>query len=398
MLSIAGATGEMPRAVLCGKLISMAGAEHSGPQLVSIEAGLVAGVRPAQPEDATAAGVLDLSDKIVIPGLIDAHTHLDFDVLAGNEAAQGAVDDATLLLRMVDRAAVNLKWGVTGVRLLGSRNFMDLALRRAIDAGAIPGPRIVTATRGISSSLGVSANNPSIDSEADMRRLIRENIARGADLIKVFHSGWLGSGEDACAPLFSYGELCAAVDEAHRYGRTITAHSYGGLSADECISAGVDCIEHGFMMTRKQFDQAAEKGIWIVPTLGVMTAEPGIPELPHWSDRIRKRLLQGRADSWASVAMLRDSGVRFALATDAVHGGVADEAGYGVRGGLSTTQALRSVTVDAAEVSGWAGKGGIVAPGAFADMVALDADPLVDIGALKQVHAVLKAGAVVARH
>lgn len=395
MLRIAETPSVQVQRVLCGRLLTM-DAPLEGPQVIEIEGDKIKGIRPATPADRGASDTLDLSHLTVLPGLIDAHTHLDFDVLAGNEAAQANVDDATLLLRMVTNAAINLRHGVTAVRLLGSRDFLDITLRRAIDAGQFPGPRIVTATRGIMSSMSFSANNPSLDGKDALRAAIRENIRRGADLIKLFHSGHLGGGEDACAPHFAFDELCAAVEESHRHGRTVTVHAYGGKSVDECIEAGVDCIEHGFLMAPDQYTRAAAKGIQIVPTLGVMTAEPGLAELPHWSDELRAKMLWGRQMSWDSVALLRDSGAMFALATDAVQGGVADEAGYGVRGGLSIDAALRSVTVWAAEISGLAGKAGVVAPGAWADLIAVEGDPLADITKLKNPRIVLKGGCVVA--
>jgi imidazolonepropionase-like amidohydrolase len=380
--------------ILCGALRPMTGAIPLGPQLIEVAGDRIRSVRPATDADRGAPDVLDLAACTVVPGLIDAHTHLDFDVLAGNEGAQAAVDDATLLLRMVDRAAETLRHGVTAVRLLGSRAFLDIVLRRAVDAGDLPGPRMITATRGLTTSHSVSPNTLTVDGIDAIRRSIRENVARGADLVKIFHSGAIGSGEDATAPFFSFAELQAAVDEAHRYGRTVTAHAYGGVSVDECLEAGVDCIEHGFLMHRAQYDRAAEQGVWIVPTLGVLTAEPGIPELPHWSDEVRGRLLRGREMAWQSVGHLKASGVRFALGTDAIHGRVDLEALYGVKGGLSNLEALEAVTVSAAEVSGLRGEAGVIAPGAFADLVALGGDPLDDIAALQDVRAVVKGGAV----
>lgn len=395
MLMIDDGRNKPVRQILCGSVLTMTGERVDGPQVIEIEGDRIRAVRPRQDTDKTAEGTLDLSQLTVVPGLIDAHTHLDFDVLAGNEPAQAAVNDATLLLRMVDRAVANLRRGVTAVRLVGSRNFLDIALRKAIADGDLPGPRIVTATRGLTSSHSPSPNNPTADGEETIRRLIRENIRNGADLIKIFHSGSVGGGEDSCAPLYSYAELCAAVDESHRYGRTITAHAYGGLSVDECIEAGIDCIEHGFFMTAEQYDRAAAKGIWVVPTLGVMTTEPGIPELPHWDDEIRRRLLGAREASWKSVGLLRASGARFALATDAIHGGVAKEAIYGAKGGLTNMEALASVTSSAAEVSGLKGKAGVIAPGAWADLLAIEGDPREDLVALENVRTVLKGGRIV---
>lgn len=394
MLTIDDGNGRAPRRILCGKLLTMTSAPAEGPQLIELDGDKIVRVRPLG-DDKAGEGDLDLLRYTVLPGLIDAHTHLCFDVLAGNEPQQAAVSDSELLLRMVNRAAVNLKHGVTGVRLVGSRNFSDVALRKDIESGALPGPRIVTATRGINSSLTPFPNNPTVDGSEMMRRVIRENIHRGADLIKIFHSGSVGSGADSCAPIFSYAELCAAVDEAHRYGRTITAHAYGRLSVDECIEAGIDCIEHGFFMSPEQYARAAEKGIWIVPTLGVMTTEPGIPDMPHWSDFIRGRLMEARDATWKSIGLLKASGVKFALATDAIHGGVAKEAIMGGQGGLTNLEALTSITSAAADVSGWQGKAGVVVPGAWADILAVEGDPLEDLAALENVRAVVKGGRVV---
>ncbi|MEC9433614.1 MAG: amidohydrolase family protein [Pseudomonadota bacterium] len=397
MLTLDGTRPRPVTRILCGALIPMTGPDPEGRQVIEIEGERIRAIRPATPDDAGDPEILDLSDKTVLPGLIDPHTHLDFDVLAGDEAGQAAIDDATMLLRMVDRAGVNLAAGVTSVRLLATRNFMDIPLRRAIDAGAIPGPRIVTATRGITTSRFAHANNVAADGEVAIRRVIRENTARGADQIKLFHSGSVGGGEDPCAPLYSVAELAAAVDEAHRGGRFITVHAYGGHSVDDCLDAGVDCIEHGFLMRPDQYDRAAELGTWIVPTLGVFLAEPGIPDLPHWSDEIRSRLMRAREASWGSIEQLRRSGARFALSTDAIHGGVIEEAIYGVRGGLTARAALEAITARAAEVSGLGGQAGIVAPGAFADLVAVNGDPVADLARLRAPCIVIKGGAVVAR-
>lgn len=389
------ASGDAIRYVLCGSLLPMNGSRPEGPQLLELAGGSVVAVRPARPEDRHQPHLLDLSSLTVVPGLIDAHTHLDFDVLASNEAAQAAVDDATLLLRMIDRGAVNLRRGVTAVRLVGSRNFLDIALRRAFDSGDLPGPRIVTATRGITSALSPSANNEAVDSPWAIRRVVRENIRRGADLIKIFHSGHIGGGEDSTAPLFSLEELAAAVDEAHRYGRAITAHAYGGQSVDECLATGVDHIEHGLLMTADQYARAAERGTWIIPTLGVFTTEPGIPELPHWSAPIRERLLKGREASWRSVALLKASGARFALGTDAIHGAAIEEARFAASAGLTNEEALAAITVSAAELCGLGGRAGVVAPGAYADLVAVAGNPLQDLRTLQRARVVLKGGRVV---
>jgi imidazolonepropionase-like amidohydrolase len=380
--------------ILCGALVTMSGESPGGPQLIAVDDGTVSGIRPA-PAGQLPDDCVDLSRYTVLPGLIDAHTHLDFDVLAGREPEQAAVTDHVLALRMAEKGAVNLRNGVTTVRLLGTRNFIDLDIRRAFDTGALPGPRIVTATRGLMSSRGSHVNTVAVDGADAIRAAIRQNVARGADVIKVFNSGEVGSGLDPCVSWFIRPELDTFVHEAHRCGLPITAHAYGGSSVDDCLDAGVDHIEHGLFMTAAQYGRSADQGTWVVPTLGVFVTDPGLAEHPWRTERIRMRLLQAREASWKSVALLKRAGVRFALTTDAIHGKVAEEAIYGSQAGLSNREALAAITTQAAELCNLKGKAGVVAADAWADLIAVEGDPLTDLTVLRDVRWVMKDGKVV---
>lgn len=247
--------------LLCGRVLPMTGQKPEGPQVIEIADDRIVSIRAVDESARSARGIRDLSRFTVLPGLIDSHTHLDFDVLAGLETQQAAVDDAELAMRMVNRGLVDIQMGVTTVRLVGSRNFIDLTYRRDVEAGRLADPRVVTATRAIQTSLcGRRPNLLTLDAADAMRAAIRENIVRGADLIKIFHSGFVGVHRDSTLPVMSPQELSACIEESHRFGLEVTAHAYGGLSVDQCLEAGVDCIEHGFFMSARQYARGAELG------------------------------------------------------------------------------------------------------------------------------------------
>ena len=381
------------RLLLCGRVLPMTGEKPAGPQVIEIAGSRIASIRPADDSALSAQGICDLSGLCVLPGLVDSHTHLDFDVLAGLELQQAAVSDAELAMRMVNRGVVNLQMGVTTTRLVGSRNFIDLTYRRDVEAGRFPGTRVITATRAIQTSLcGPHPNLLTIDSPDGVRAAIRENIFRGADLIKIFHSGFVGVHKDSTLPTMSMAELTACVEESHRFGREVTAHAYGGLSVDQCLEAGVDCIEHGFFMSARQYARGAELGRWVVPTLGVFLAEPGIPELPHWPPEIRERLLRAREATWKSIGLLKASGMNFALSTDANHGGLCYEGIYAAMGGMANEEALVGLTASGGRLCGKGGEIGVLKPGAYADLLAVEGDPLKSLEALLDVRCVFKGG------
>jgi imidazolonepropionase-like amidohydrolase len=379
--------------ILCGRLLPMTGEKSVGPQVIEIEGDRVVSIAPADDSVRTAGGLVDLSAATVLPGFVDAHTHLDFDVLAGHEFQQAQVQDGELAMRMVNRGNVNLQMGITTVRLVGSRAFLDLTYRRDVEAGRFPGPRVITSTRSVMSSLaGRHPNNLTLDGADAMRAAIRENIVRGADLIKIFHSGFVGAHSDSTLPIMTMEELKACVDEAHRFGLPVAAHAYGGRSVDECFDAGVDHIEHGFFMTASQYARGADLGRWVVPTLGVFLAEPGIPELGHWPAAIHERLLRAREATWAGIGLLRESGMNFALSTDANHGGLADEAIYAAMGGMTNEEAIAGITCHGGRLCGRPDEIGVLKPGSFADLVAIEGDPLADITTLLNVCHVIKGG------
>lgn len=187
-------------------------------------------------------------------------------------------------------------------------------------------------------------------------------------------------------------ELSACIEQSHRFGLEVTAHAYGDLSVDQCLEAGVDCIEHGFFMSARPYARGAELGRWVVPTLGVFLAEPGIPELPHWSPPIRERLRGARDATWKSIGLLKASGMRFALSTDANHGGFAYEGVYAAMGGMTDEEALAGLTAYGGRLCGKPDEIGVLKPGAYADILAVEGDPLRDLRALLEVRRVLKGG------
>ncbi len=380
--------------VLCSKLLTMKDPEPDGPQIVEIEQGRITGIRPGRgmmtDEE---ANTIDLSRWTVLPGLIDSHNHLGLDVMAGNEAFQAAAPDYVLALRAASHGAVNLGRGITTVRLVGEKNFVDVPLRQMFDQGTLPGPRIVTATRGIRPSNGHGATAVVADSVEAVMRVTRENLRQGADHIKLFVTGGVATpGTDPVVACFDRAEIAAAVAVAHRAGKTVCAHAYWGQGVDDCLDVGVDHIEHGIYMDPQQFDRIAELDRWLVGTLGVFLTEPGPAEDPSWPPDVREKFLRAREATAASVSQAKQSGVKLVLGTDAIHGGLAEEAIFAAAAGLSRLEALSAITRNAAEVCDLAGEVGVAAPGAWADLIAVEGDPRDDLRALRSVRRVMKAG------
>ncbi len=169
-------------------------------------------------------------------------------------------------------------------------------------------------------------------------------------------------GTDPVGACFDRGEIAAAVAVAHRAGKTVCAHAYGGQGVGDCLDAGVDHIEHGIYMDPRQFDRIAELNRWLVGTLGVFLTEPGPAEDPGWPPDVREKFLRARKATAASVSQAKQSGVKMALGTDAIHGGLVEEAIFAAAAGLSRPEALSAITRNAAEVCGLTGEVGVVAP------------------------------------
>lgn len=381
--------------ILCGNLLTMNGAERKGPQTVVVEAGKVTEIRAGHDRSA-ADDVIDLATYTVLPGLIDCHGHLELDILKGDEPGQVAVSDGALALRMAKNAAINLRRGVTTIRLCGTKNLLDFALRAEIQRGGVPGPRLVTAGRGIASSQTQNVNQVTADGISAVVAATRTNISLGADFIKVFATG--GSSPSLIhgyAAYLSEAELQAIVMTARQCDLPVAAHAYGGNGVDACLNAGVSHIEHGIFLTPQQFARMAEQGMWLIGTLGVFLTEPGLAELPGRTEAVRNAYYAAREGTWKSIGEAARAGVNYALGTDAIQGEIAGEAILAAKGGLSNRKAIEAITCNAARLCGLEGVAGVIAPGAAADLIAVEGNPLDDLERLKDVRFVMQEGRTV---
>ncbi|NOK34431.1 amidohydrolase family protein [Corallococcus exercitus] len=384
------------------------------PGVVVVSEGRVVGVGPKAPVP-EGASVVDLGDATLLPGFMDAHTHLTVE--PGPDWRKDLVDSfqRTIPEQTLDTlpwARATLMAGFTTVRNLGAEDFIDVGLRNAIARGNVVGPRILAATSSLSSTgghcdygnsfrKGLLAHDASpgvADGPDALRAKVRENLKYGADVIKVCATGGVMSlNADPDAPQLTQAELDAVVDEAHAHRRKVAAHAHGAEGAKRAIRAGVDSIEHGTLMDDEGVALMKQKGTWYVPTAFAFF---GIKELADQGKLPPDTVAKLRAVDQRREHVLRKAialGVRIAFGTDAgvfAHGRNAEEFALLVEAGLSPAEALRTATVNAAELLGVADRLGTLEPGKLADVVAVPGDPLKDIRATQKVFFVMKEGVI----
>ncbi|HUI42814.1 MAG TPA: amidohydrolase family protein, partial [Terriglobia bacterium] len=308
-------------------------------------------------------------------------------------------------IEAVVNARLDLLAGFTSMRDLETEGAMysDVDVKRAINRGLIPGPRLEVATRAISTTGGYPLEGYSpevtvptgvqiVDGAEEARKAVREQIKYGADFIKVYgthHFHFTPEGKLVNIPTFTLAELQAIVDEAHREGVKVACHAYGGPGLHNCIDAGVDSIEHGLDLDDEAIATMRAKGTWLVPTLYVYEYEPE-EDLEATGGKTSRARIHEVSFKKALAAHLK-----IAFGTDAgpfPHGTQAKEFAYLVKFGMTPEEAIQAATVRAAELMDWQGRVGVIAPGAFADVVAVSGDPLSDITELERVKFVMKGG------
>ena len=355
-------------------------------------------------EAPASARILELGDVTVLPGLIDCHTHLMARLPEGaNAYALNLLmkSEAYRALEGAANARSTLEAGFTTVRDVESEGsaYADVALRDAINNGLVAGPRLRVATRAIAAvgqyePFGISPDLADFPTGAQMvsgaeeaRRAVREQIGHGADLIKVY-ADWL-------YPTLTVVEMQVIVEEAHKANRKVAAHATTTEGIHNAVLAGVDSIEHGHHAVRADLELMKSKGVYLVPTLSGLDAHIARKPDDFASAKAQAYLQAIRQ----ALAIARQIGVKIADGSDpesaARHGKNAEELQSMVRRGLTTLEAIRAATTSAADLIGWSDDVGAVEAGKFADLIAVQGDPLEDITLLQHIKFVMKGGAVI---
>ncbi len=402
---------ERPIAIKAGRLIDVEAGEEIGDRTILVEGDRIVDVSASAPPPG--ARVVDLSGWTVSPGLVDCHAHLvgeiesdSYSLILTRTAAQEAMTG-------VRNARATVMAGFTTVRDVGTfRAFVDVALRDAIDAGWITGPRMacagayITVTNGGGEVTGIS---PDVvlpadlrfgvsNSASEVRAKVREILDRGADLIKVIATGAvLAPGTEPGVAEYSEEEIRAAVEEAAKYGAFVAAHAHGAEGVKYAVRAGVRSVEHGSLADDEGIALMAERGTYLVADIwnGDYIAREGREQ--GWPEETLRKNDETTEAQRRVFAKSVEAGVNVAYGTDSgvyPHGSNANQLSYMVKYGLSPMSALRSATLWAAECMGWADRIGSISPGKFADIVAVEGDPLADASAFSEVGFVMKGGCI----
>jgi imidazolonepropionase-like amidohydrolase len=362
------------------------------------------------------AMVIDLSNATVMPGMIESHTHL---FLQGEDPARGGYDIQLLKFypsyraaRATVSASRALEQGFTTIRDMETEGagYGDVGIKQAVNEGIIPGPRIFTTTRGISTTGGyplegyapgvaVPKGVQIVDGPVEARKAAREQLDYGADWIKVYmtHRSWVDKdGNLISQPTLTVDELQAIVNEAHGWQRKVACHAYSGEGLHRALDGGCDSIEHGLLLDDAAIAQMKKQGTWFCPTMAVYYYDDSPPDTPE-GKRDRARV----ADHEQSLKKAMQAGLSIVFGTDV--GGfpwtepIAQEFSIMNKLGMSPLDAIRSATIRPAEMLGMSGQIGVIAPGAYADIIAVNGNPLSDISQLGQVNFVMKNGTVFLR-
>ncbi len=410
----AQATTPAPLSVIkAGTLIDGASDAPRKNQLIFIRGNRIEKVADVSAGIPSDAKVIDLSAATVLPGLIDSHTHI---FLWGEEPAKGGYDANILFAGIALRAARAtyaarraLEQGFTALRDLETEGagYGDVEIKQAIEEGTIPGPRIFASTRAISTTGGYNLEGYApelvmpkgaqiVDGPVEARKAAREQLEHGADWIKVYmtHRSWVDKeGRLVSQPTLTLEELKAIADEVHGWGRKVACHAYNGIGLQRALDGGCDSIEHGLEISDAQITQMVRQGTWYCPTLSPYYKDWAPADTPAGKrDRARA------ATHEISFAKALKAGVKIVYGTDM--GGIpwtepmAQEFPVMMKFGMSTMDVIRSATSRAAEMLDRKGELGVVAAGAYADVIAVAGDPLKDIRELEKVRFVMKNGEV----
>jgi imidazolonepropionase-like amidohydrolase len=382
--------------VRTGKLLQDAVVEIEGDSIVAVREG-----------GARGAGEVDLGDVTLLPGLFDCHVHLGGSLegdFVNRSVHEGAVDT---VLRAAKHASITLRAGFTTVRNVGSSDFVDVALMRAIERGDVEGPRIIPCGHSIGITgghadetgfrPGILVGGPAqgiADGPDECRKAVREQIKYGARAIKcVATAGVLSFEEQVGAQQLTDEELAAIVDEARRHGVKVAAHAHGTEGILAAVRAGVDSIEHGSLLDERCIEEMKRRGTFLVPTT-YLAERIDLERLPPLLRRKAESVLPRARENLRRAI---GAGVRIACGTDAAvypHGENARELEVYVRLGMTPLEALRSATIHAAELCDASDRGEI-APGKLADLIAVPGNPIEDVTALQRVSFVMLGGRIV---
>ncbi|MBZ5600403.1 MAG: amidohydrolase family protein [Acidobacteriia bacterium] len=393
--------------VRAGKLLDVKTGRTLSDQAIVIEGDKIVSVGPASDAPAGAT-TINLPNATVLPGLIDAHTHITFNPNFGYDTLGISIPREALT--GAHNARLTLEAGFTTIRNVAARGYTDVALRDAINAGDVPGPRMLVSGPALSITGGHCDNNllpfeyhASNEGVADgieaVQHKTREVIKYGADLIKICATGGvLSKGDDPNAPQFTLEEMKAIVAEAHRLGHKVAAHAHGAQGVIWASEAGVDSVEHGHLMNDAAIATLKKNGTYLVPTLYLMDWQKENAARANLPDYAKRKMEMVSETGQNAAKKAFAAGVKIGMGTDAAvypHGLNAHELAVYVRLGMTPLQAIQTATINDADLLGWSDKIGTIEPGKWADIIAVDGDPLQDITTLQHVKFVMKGGEVV---
>jgi imidazolonepropionase-like amidohydrolase len=400
---IVGAQAQTTTVVRAARWLDVMAGTIKSPAIVTIQDGKISAVGGAPP---AGAQTIDLGDVTLVPGLIDVHTHLTADI-EGDWVARSVKElPADAALRGARNALKTVMAGFTTVRDVGSGGFADISLMKAIDAGMVPGPRMIPSGHAIGITgghcddtgwaPGILEHGPEegiADGVDAAIRAVRYQAKHGAKVIKICATaGVLSFDATVGAQQMSDEEMAAVVQEAARHGLKVAAHAHGSAGILAAVRAGVASIEHGSMLTDEIIALMKQKGTYLVPTAYLIEAIKMEALPPPIAAKAKQVLPLARESHRRAV----QAGVKIALGTDAAvypHGDNGREFGVYVGYGLRPIEAIRTATTNAADLLGVTDRG-VIAPGKLADLIAVPGDPLADVRVLERVLFVMKGGVV----